>query len=122
MGGDDRTAARSRWMALTAALLGWMFDGLEMGLFPLVARPALAELLPGTSEGQIRLKDRVVREPGPDRMMVFQEFDQLLPWKPVRQNVTFALTATINDDVDEAVRKTGNLFDNNDKRTEEGAE
>jgi MFS family permease len=33
------------WMALTAALLGWMFDGLEMGLFPLVARPALVDLL-----------------------------------------------------------------------------
>jgi MFS family permease len=32
-------------MALAAALLGWMFDGLEMGLFPLVARPALGELL-----------------------------------------------------------------------------
>jgi MFS family permease len=32
-------------MALTAALLGWMFDGLEMGLFPLVARPALRDLL-----------------------------------------------------------------------------
>jgi MFS family permease len=31
-------------MALTAALLGWLFDGLEMGLFPLVARPALIEL------------------------------------------------------------------------------
>jgi MFS family permease len=31
-------------MALTAALLGWMFDGLEMGLFPLVARPALRNL------------------------------------------------------------------------------
>ena len=26
--------------------------------------------------------------------MVFQEFDQLLPWKTVRQNVTFALTAS----------------------------
>ena len=24
-------------------------------------------------------------------MMVFQEFDQLLPWKTVRQNVVFAL-------------------------------
>jgi MFS family permease len=36
-------------MALTAALLGWMFDGLEMGLFPLVARPAITELL-GTTE------------------------------------------------------------------------
>jgi SHS family sialic acid transporter-like MFS transporter len=34
-----------KWMALTAALLGWLFDGLEMGLFPLVARPALLDLL-----------------------------------------------------------------------------
>lgn len=32
-------------MALAAAFLGWMFDGLEMGLFPLVARPALLELM-----------------------------------------------------------------------------
>src|SRR5262245_22337671 len=38
-------ARRGKWMALTAALLGWMFDGLEMGLFPLVASPALKELL-----------------------------------------------------------------------------
>ena len=32
-------------MALTAALLGWLFDGLEMGLFPLVQKPALDELV-----------------------------------------------------------------------------
>ncbi|MBI4605126.1 MAG: MFS transporter [Planctomycetes bacterium] len=38
-------------MALTAALLGWMFDGLEMGLFPLVARPALRDL--GVSDATI---------------------------------------------------------------------
>jgi len=35
--------------------------------------------------------DRRIEEPGPDRVMVFQEFDQLLPWKTVRQNITFAL-------------------------------
>jgi NitT/TauT family transport system ATP-binding protein len=45
-------------------------------------------------EGEIRLKDQVVTRPGPDRMMVFQEFDQLLPWKTVRENVMFALTAS----------------------------
>jgi MFS family permease len=37
-------SGRGRWMALLAALLGWMFDGLEMGLFPLAARPALIDL------------------------------------------------------------------------------
>ncbi|MFN4257659.1 MAG: MFS transporter [Gemmataceae bacterium] len=42
-----------QWMALSAALLGWMFDGLEMGLFPLVARPALQNLLPGMGEAEI---------------------------------------------------------------------
>lgn len=29
---------------LLAAFLGWMFDGLEMGLFPQIARPALLEM------------------------------------------------------------------------------
>ncbi|MCI0460290.1 MAG: MFS transporter [Gemmataceae bacterium] len=38
-------ATRGQWLALTAALLGWMFDGFEMGIFPLVARPALVEVL-----------------------------------------------------------------------------
>jgi NitT/TauT family transport system ATP-binding protein len=45
-------------------------------------------------EGEIRLKERTVGRPGPDRMMVFQEFDQLLPWKTVKENVMFALTAS----------------------------
>jgi NitT/TauT family transport system ATP-binding protein len=43
------------------------------------------------TEGEIRLRGEVVRQPGPDRMMVFQEFDQLLPWKTVRENVMFPL-------------------------------
>jgi NitT/TauT family transport system ATP-binding protein len=45
-------------------------------------------------EGEIRLKGEEVSKPGPDRMMVFQEFDQLLPWKTVKENVMFALTAS----------------------------
>lgn len=45
-------------------------------------------------EGDIRLKGQAVTRPGPDRMMVFQEFDQLLPWKTVKENVMFALTAS----------------------------
>src|SRR5436305_15245450 len=46
------------------------------------------------TEGEIRLKGNLIRQPGPDRMMVFQEFDQLLPWKTVRQNVMFPLCAS----------------------------
>ncbi|MSO85618.1 MAG: ABC transporter ATP-binding protein [Rhodospirillales bacterium] len=42
-------------------------------------------------EGTIRLQGRVVERPGPDRMMVFQEFDQLLPWKTVEENVRFPM-------------------------------
>ena len=43
------------------------------------------------TEGEIRLDNQVIRKPGTDRMMVFQEFDQLLPWKTVKQNVMFPL-------------------------------
>ncbi|PPU77530.1 MULTISPECIES: ABC transporter ATP-binding protein [Xanthomonas] len=44
-------------------------------------------------EGQIRLDGQVVTGPGPDRVVVFQEFDQLAPWKTVRENVVFGLRA-----------------------------
>lgn len=44
---------RGRWMALVAALLGWMFDGFEIGMFPLVGRPALSELLRSASEADV---------------------------------------------------------------------
>jgi NitT/TauT family transport system ATP-binding protein len=45
-------------------------------------------------EGTIRLAGKEVTGPGPDRMMVFQEFDQLPPWKTVKQNVMFPLLAS----------------------------
>ncbi len=45
------------------------------------------------SEGSIAINGKPILGPGPDRMMVFQEFDQLLPWKTVLQNITFPLTA-----------------------------
>jgi NitT/TauT family transport system ATP-binding protein len=43
------------------------------------------------TEGAIALNGEPIRGPGPDRIFVFQEFDQLLPWKTVKQNVVFAL-------------------------------
>ncbi len=39
--------SRGAWLALIAAFLGWMFDGFEMGLFPVIGRPALSDLLSG---------------------------------------------------------------------------
>ena len=51
-GTDALTSNVGRWMALTAALLGWMFDGFEMGLFPLIGGPALNDLLGPASTAQ----------------------------------------------------------------------
>src|ERR1041384_387276 len=48
MSTDPETNTKGRTMALVAAFLGWMFDGLEMGLFPLAGRPALKELMNAT--------------------------------------------------------------------------
>jgi NitT/TauT family transport system ATP-binding protein len=42
-------------------------------------------------EGSMRLNGRSIEGPGPDRMMVFQEFDQLMPWKTVKENVLFPM-------------------------------
>jgi NitT/TauT family transport system ATP-binding protein len=46
------------------------------------------------TEGQISLDGQRVDGPGPDRIVVFQEFDQLPPWKTVKQNVMFPLLAS----------------------------
>jgi len=39
----SKNLKHAQTLTLIAAFLGWMFDGLEMGIFPLVARPALQE-------------------------------------------------------------------------------
>ena len=44
---------RDQWLVLIAAFLGWMFDGLEQGVFPLVARPALQDLLGVAADKEI---------------------------------------------------------------------
>ena len=41
------------WRVLAAAFLGWLFDGYEIGLFPIVARPALKDLLSGAGDSAI---------------------------------------------------------------------
>src|SRR5690606_37957702 len=44
--------------------------------------------------GTFTLNGKAISGPGPDRVVVFQEFDQLAPWKTVLQNVVFALRAS----------------------------
>ncbi|MDH0093804.1 ABC transporter ATP-binding protein [Achromobacter mucicolens] len=46
------------------------------------------------TEGRIAIDGKTVQGPGPDRIVVFQEFDQLPPWKTLRQNVAFPLVAS----------------------------
>jgi SHS family sialic acid transporter-like MFS transporter len=53
------STTRGAWMALLAALLGWMFDGAEMGVFSMVGRSAVQDMLgihgkpTLTEEGQV---------------------------------------------------------------------
>jgi len=51
---------KGKWLALAAALLGWMFDGAEMGIFSMVGRPALQELMPEMNEGDVGLWFNVI--------------------------------------------------------------
>lgn len=41
---ETQGLSRAQWIVLAAAFLGWMFDGVEIGLFPLIVRPALQDL------------------------------------------------------------------------------
>lgn len=47
--------------------------------------------------GQINKVGKKISEPGLDRIMVFQEFSQLFPWKTVLENVVFSIKATNKD-------------------------
>jgi len=43
--GESSKITRAHWLVLIAAVLGWMFDGVEIALPPIMGRPALIELL-----------------------------------------------------------------------------
>jgi MFS family permease len=54
MGGSElRRISRGQWMALAAALLGWMFDGFEQGVIGLVGHPALVDVLHLQEQAQV---------------------------------------------------------------------
>jgi NitT/TauT family transport system ATP-binding protein len=54
--------------------------------------------------GSLQLDGKPILKPGPDRIVVFQEFDQLPPWKTVKQNVMFPLLAGGTPKADAAAR------------------
>ncbi|OUC15255.1 MAG: bacitracin ABC transporter ATP-binding protein [Alkalinema sp. CACIAM 70d] len=56
------------------------------------------------SAGGVVLEGREIKTPGPDRMMVFQNYS-LLPWLTVRQNIALAVNKVLKD-LPEAERQT----------------
>ena len=67
-------------------------------------------------DGEMLLNGARIDERGPDRALVFQEFDQLLPGKTVRDNICFALTASGKLQRREAVEKAMHYIDKSDSR------
>lgn len=47
--------------------------------------------------GYVELDERRITAPGPDRMMIFQDYNQLFPWKTLRQNIIYAMRKTACD-------------------------
>ena len=76
-----RRLTAGAWMALAAALLGWMFDGFEMGAFPLVARPALLDVLGLSASDDARLAADKAAEPKAREAAKNRLDAQVGPWK-----------------------------------------
>jgi sulfonate transport system ATP-binding protein len=62
------------------------------------------------ARGTVELEGRSVSRPGPDRVVVFQEFDQLLPWKTVLGNVMYPLRVARRMPEDAARREAGRFI------------
>ncbi|MDO4544575.1 MAG: ABC transporter ATP-binding protein [Bacillota bacterium] len=55
-------------------------------------------------EGDILVEGKKVDKPGIDRIMVFQDFNQLFPWKTVKKNIQYPLKVNGITDKDELER------------------
>ena len=57
------------------------------------------------ASGTLRSEGGPPREPGPDRAVVFQDFDQLFAWRTVRDNVAYALRTARKFSKNDALRR-----------------
>ena len=48
------------------------------------------------TEGVVTLEGHPITKPGPDRMVVFQNYS-LLPWRTVRENIALAVNSVLKD-------------------------
>jgi NitT/TauT family transport system ATP-binding protein len=55
--------------------------------------------------GEILVQDRPVKNPGPDRAFVFQDFEQLFAWRTVLGNIVYAIRVTRHLSEREAIDK-----------------
>jgi NitT/TauT family transport system ATP-binding protein len=63
------------------------------------------------SAGRLTIEGRPIAQPGPDRMLVFQDFDQLFPWHTIRGNVAYALRVTKRMKPEEALARADAVLD-----------
>ena len=62
-------------------------------------------------EGTIEVSGESVKGPGTDRIMVFQDFNQLFPWKTVLGNITFPLKSSGMKDKKERIKRAEKYLD-----------
>ena len=62
--------------------------------------------------GKITLKDKEVTHPAKECIMIFQEFDQLFPWKTLRDNIEFPLKNAKRKYTQEEIRKQSSTYIN----------
>lgn len=62
-------------------------------------------------DGDIYVEGNKVTKPGIDRMMVFQDFNQLFPWKTVKKNIQYPLKVNGIKDKDELERISQEYLD-----------
>jgi NitT/TauT family transport system ATP-binding protein len=57
------------------------------------------------SAGELLTVGKPIKAPGADRMVVFQDFEQLFPWKTVRENLIYSIQVTRKTRHPEAVNQ-----------------